>query len=278
MHKESNFWLILWMMMIINLSIPSAAWPDRRCASIFTNNFNIKTININNIPKEVWRSDEPVRIQVLVNGQSDVTIGRATFSKKGDALYYHKHAHPEFYQVLKGHGEVIISGVKYKVSAGDVVILPGNAYHDIRNISDKPLEIEYYFPATSLADVNYIFNSPTTEIALTQKQLIFPIDAISWQESEFPNIMTRDVVNSESNLNLQFSQWFVDSSQKIEGKITHTDQIISVLEGVIEITIGKKSKRVRKNEIVIVPAYTKFTLSKISRIPVIFGIISRLGV
>ncbi len=114
-------------------------------------------------PREEW--DDPVRGSVAFHTllSSDITptdsmsAGVAEFVPGGHALQVHRHAEPEIYYILEGQGIMTIDGIETEVVAGDVIFIPGNAEHGIRNGSDTSLRLFYVFPIGCFGDVVYRF-------------------------------------------------------------------------------------------------------------------------
>ena len=69
----------------------------------------------------------------------------------------HMHAHAELYYFVSGSGEVTVNGVTRPVTAGDAVLIPGNAEHLAYNTGNEPLRLLYVFAADSFADIKYEF-------------------------------------------------------------------------------------------------------------------------
>lgn len=49
--------------------------------------------------------------------------------------------HDQFFRIEKGHGKVEIDGATHKVSAGDALIVPAGARHNLTNTGDKLLRL-----------------------------------------------------------------------------------------------------------------------------------------
>lgn len=49
--------------------------------------------------------------------------------------------HDQFFRIEKGHGEVVIDGVRHKVKGGDGLIVPAGAKHNLVNTGEKPLRL-----------------------------------------------------------------------------------------------------------------------------------------
>lgn len=61
--------------------------------------------------------------------------------RPNEATHPHSHDEEETFFILSGRGEITIDGQSDQVERGDVIYLPRNSYHTIRNLSDsEPLE------------------------------------------------------------------------------------------------------------------------------------------
>lgn len=49
--------------------------------------------------------------------------------------------HDQFFRIEKGHGEVVIDGLRHKIKGGDGLIIPAGAKHNLINTGDKPLRL-----------------------------------------------------------------------------------------------------------------------------------------
>ncbi len=49
--------------------------------------------------------------------------------------------HDQFFRIEKGHGEVVIDGLRHKIKGGDGLIVPAGAKHNLINTGDKPLRL-----------------------------------------------------------------------------------------------------------------------------------------
>jgi mannose-6-phosphate isomerase-like protein (cupin superfamily) len=64
------------------------------------------------------------------------------FLEAGKDMEGHTHPTEEIYFFHKGHGAVVVGDEECPVEAGDVVEIPPDAYHTVRNTSDGEL---YWF-------------------------------------------------------------------------------------------------------------------------------------
>ncbi|PJF08866.1 cupin domain-containing protein [Pseudorhodobacter sp. MZDSW-24AT] len=49
--------------------------------------------------------------------------------------------HDQFFRIEKGHGEVVIDGVRQKIKSGDGLIVPAGAKHNLVNTGDNRLRL-----------------------------------------------------------------------------------------------------------------------------------------
>jgi mannose-6-phosphate isomerase-like protein (cupin superfamily) len=47
----------------------------------------------------------------------------------------------QFFRVERGKGEVVIDGEKHKVRAGDAIVIPAGAHHNVINTGKKALKL-----------------------------------------------------------------------------------------------------------------------------------------
>jgi mannose-6-phosphate isomerase-like protein (cupin superfamily) len=89
------------------------------------------------------------------HSQSSCPSTSSSTSKAG-FLAAHKHTQAELYYILSGRGIVEIEGVKYNVSPGMTVFIPGDAEHAVYNHGDENFRWLYMFPGP-FEDVVYKF-------------------------------------------------------------------------------------------------------------------------
>ena len=89
---------------------------------------------------------------------SDLSAGIAVCPPRNGRLCPHRHEQAEIYHILDGDGEVIIDGVKSRVTKGSSVFIPSNAEHGIVNVGDKDLRWFYVFPTSAFENVVYRFS------------------------------------------------------------------------------------------------------------------------
>ena len=62
--------------------------------------------------------------------------------KPGEDIGMETHkTHDQFFRIEKGHGEVVIDGATRSVKAGNAIIVPAGARHNLINTGDKPLRL-----------------------------------------------------------------------------------------------------------------------------------------
>jgi quercetin dioxygenase-like cupin family protein len=88
--------------------------------------------------------------------QNDMTMGVVRL-RKDESLEPHRHAQPETYFTLSGHGTVTIDDVVHRVEPGRMLFIPGNAQHQINNVDDEDLMILYAFAISDFSKVQYHF-------------------------------------------------------------------------------------------------------------------------
>ena len=87
---------------------------------------------------------------------ADMVMGVARL-RPGETLEAHRHAQPETYFMLAGHGVVTIDGASHHIDAGTLVFIPGDAEHGIRNEKDEELQFLYAFAVADFGEVVYRF-------------------------------------------------------------------------------------------------------------------------
>ncbi|KAF2227147.1 RmlC-like cupin domain-containing protein [Elsinoe ampelina] len=87
-----------------------------------------------------------------------LTVGKAVLPPMSGQLCPHAHQQAEVYHILSGKGAVTLGEGEREVNAGDVVYIPGDERHGIRNLSEKEeLTWMYYFACDGFEDVKYRF-------------------------------------------------------------------------------------------------------------------------
>lgn len=78
--------------------------------------------------------------QVLYSGHNLQLVLMAL--TPGQDIGMETHAtHDQFFRIEKGHGEVVIDGLRHKIKGGDGLIVPAGAKHNLINTGDKPLRL-----------------------------------------------------------------------------------------------------------------------------------------
>lgn len=76
----------------------------------------------------------------------------------GGELPLHHHGPQEIYVIRSGKGLLLKSdGETQPVGADDVVYVPENGQHGIRNVGDVPLEFLWIFPTDCWQEVEYLY-------------------------------------------------------------------------------------------------------------------------
>jgi quercetin dioxygenase-like cupin family protein len=108
-------------------------------------------------PGEEGRNDV-IRWRTLLSGDRTPThsISMGTLELlSGSSLDAHHHAPLEVYFVTEGHGTLLIGAEQRAVRAGDVVYIPGNCVHGIKNTSDEVLKLVWVFPTPTWPEIEY---------------------------------------------------------------------------------------------------------------------------
>lgn len=92
---------------------------------------------------------------------NSITAGYATCAAGGGSLEPHQHEAPELYYIIKGKGQMTIGGEAREVAAGDVIFIPGNVEHGIKNVvdgNDAAVDLEwlYVFALDGFTQVKYV--------------------------------------------------------------------------------------------------------------------------
>lgn len=124
---------------------------------------------------EGWTTASGSRLtwRTLISGDRD---GSRTFAAGvtevphgPDAVTVHRHEPDELYHVISGSGSVVIDGTEHPVMAGSTVLVPGGAWHGVRNPGTDPIRLFYVFPTASFTNVVYEYPegapSPTWDSA-----------------------------------------------------------------------------------------------------------------
>lgn len=263
------------------LSAPLSTQAAETCVSLLGKDNPIFT-NAEKLDWQVWQAEEPVRIKTVMDnslGAQDITVGRAKFPKLGDGLPYHRHSHAELYKIISGQAKIIIDGVDYTATQGQVVILPGNAMHTIINDSDNLLEIEYYFPSNSLHNVGYEYPEDLTSTqafsAALHKQYVVSPNTSFWKKGYIEGIATKNLVTEADQVDLTFSQLQIYSnSEPLKVKLKNA-QVISVKSGAMSIKINGVSRELKEGEMVFAPVGSNAIITPVGGKPLELDIVTR---
>jgi len=102
--------------------------------------------------------NDVIRWRTLLSGDRTPThsISMGTLElPSGSSLEAHRHAPPEVYFVTEGTGTLLIGAEQRIVGAGDVVFIPGNRVHGIRNTSVEMLKLVWMFPTRTWPEIEY---------------------------------------------------------------------------------------------------------------------------
>ncbi len=97
------------------------------------------------------------RTKNLVGGQSPVScenfsMGLVELEANGGQVPWHNQDQEEIYFVLSGTGEMCLGKERYPLTAGQLVHIPPNEFHQLTNIGEDPLTMLYcYGPAGDVA-------------------------------------------------------------------------------------------------------------------------------
>ena len=118
--------------------------------------------NLKSISAQEWSTTEKypgVRWKFLIDadftGSSGLSIGFCEIDQGGD-LTLHYHSPAELYIVTNGVGVLDKSGVIEEIKKGDVVYIPSNAKHSLKNLEQDTLAFYWIFPTDRFSEVEYI--------------------------------------------------------------------------------------------------------------------------
>ena len=107
---------------------------------------------------EEGRSDV-IRWRTLLSGEKtpskQLSMGTLELPPN-TALLPHHHAPIEVYYLTQGQGLLRIGDEDREVKAGDVVYIPGNLTHGIKNLSAQTLKLVWMFPTDTWSEIEYI--------------------------------------------------------------------------------------------------------------------------
>ena len=100
-----------------------------------------------------------VRYKFLIDADftdsSGLSIGFCEIDQGGD-LKLHYHSPAELYIVTNGVGVLDKSGENEEIKTGDVVYIPSNAKHSLKNHEKDTLAFYWIFPTDRFSEVEYI--------------------------------------------------------------------------------------------------------------------------
>jgi quercetin dioxygenase-like cupin family protein len=108
-------------------------------------------------PGEEDRQDA-IRWRTLLSGERTPTrsISMGTLElPSGSSLDAHHHAPREVYFVTDGSGTLLIGDEQRAVRAGDVVYIPGDCVHGIKNTGEALLKLVWVFPTDTWPEIEY---------------------------------------------------------------------------------------------------------------------------
>lgn len=97
------------------------------------------------------------RTQNLVGGVSPLdsehfSLGYVVLEPNGGQVPWHNHVQEEIYCILSGTGEMCVGDERQIIQKGQTVFIPSNAFHQLTNVGDEPLQMIYcYGPAGDVA-------------------------------------------------------------------------------------------------------------------------------
>ena len=109
-------------------------------------------------PRTLWKQ----LVDKDICDSSSLSVGYSKIPK-GEDLPLHNHKPQEIYFVIKGSGFLLMENHESKrIKQGDIVYIPENKYHGVRNSGDCDLEFLFIFTAERWKDINYNFVSNET--------------------------------------------------------------------------------------------------------------------
>ena len=102
--------------------------------------------------------ENAIRWRTLLSGERtpsrSVSMGTLELPP-GSSLDAHHHAPPEVYFVTDGRGTLLIGNEQRAVRAGDVVYIPGDHVHGIKNTGDDLLKLVWMFATDTWPEIEY---------------------------------------------------------------------------------------------------------------------------
>jgi len=75
-------------------------------------------------------------------------MGKVTLDPQGGQVPWHNHPEEEIYHIIEGTGEICLDEERQKITGGQTVYIPSNAFHQLTNTGDTTLTFIYcYGPA-----------------------------------------------------------------------------------------------------------------------------------
>ena len=87
---------------------------------------------------------------------SEISVGILKI-KPNDSLALHYHSPKELYIIKKGKGLLLKPDKNESLKTGDIVFIPKNAVHGIKNTGKTSLLLYWIFPTDSWEEVKYNF-------------------------------------------------------------------------------------------------------------------------
>ena len=126
-------------------------------------------ILINNVGGTEWQahSEERVRDGANPNLSWQFLIDASKHQNEGlsmgilrlpveESLPLHHHDEQEIYYIIKGKGEILMSGSELKpIAEGDSIYIPNSVVHGLKNTGDTDLIFLWVFPTDSWHQVEY---------------------------------------------------------------------------------------------------------------------------
>lgn len=120
------------------------------------------TKNENEYPWEYEDGEEGrndvIRWRTLLSGDKTPTnkISMGTLELPSNTvLRPHHHAALEVYYITNGEGVLLIGKEQRKVKAGDIVYIPCNLIHGIKNLGQQLLTLVWMFPTDTWSEIVY---------------------------------------------------------------------------------------------------------------------------
>ena len=101
----------------------------------------MKKFNINDIGGQVVKDNETYLLEDnrLLN---NLVLSKTTLHAGKETTGHRHSGSEEVYNFIKGKGEMIVGNTTYKVSGGDIVLIPDGEFHKVFNLS-KTKDLEF---------------------------------------------------------------------------------------------------------------------------------------